>query len=74
MTHLDAPGAAGGQIPLHFGCADHCQFKQAGAVGIVGSNEGQLEALKNFTLDIALRHFYKDVKLFYSSTRRTSSR
>ena len=41
------------------------QFKQAGAVGVVGSNEGQLEALKNFTLDIALRHFYKDVKLFY---------
>lgn len=34
-------------------------------VGVVGTKESLHEAIKNMTLDITLRHFYKDVKCFY---------
>lgn len=35
------------------------------AVGVVGLRSGLYEMLKNMTLDLAIRHFYQDVRLFY---------
>ncbi|MBO5238617.1 MAG: type VII secretion protein EssC [Lachnospiraceae bacterium] len=40
-------------------------FKEASGVGVVGTRTKLLEYLKNISLDIASRHFYKDVKMVY---------
>lgn len=40
-------------------------FKQSNGIGIVGDKEKLLGLLRNISLDIVIRHFYKDVKLFY---------
>lgn len=37
----------------------------AGGIGIIGRELDYLQILKNITLDIAIRHFYKDVKFVY---------
>jgi S-DNA-T family DNA segregation ATPase FtsK/SpoIIIE len=41
------------------------KLSSAAAVGIVGANAALYNILKNLTVDICTRHFYKDVKLFY---------
>ncbi len=40
-------------------------FHLSNGVGIIGSENCLKQFLKNITLDIAIRHFYKDVKIFY---------
>ncbi len=40
-------------------------FNEDNGVGIVGKNKHLMNMLKNITLDIAIRHFYKDVQLVY---------
>ncbi|MBQ7582343.1 MAG: hypothetical protein IJU25_05945, partial [Lachnospiraceae bacterium] len=40
-------------------------LKEANAIGVVGSTEACYGMLKNMTIDLAIRHYYKDVKLFY---------
>lgn len=40
-------------------------FRFAGAVGVVGEKSMFHNVLKNITLDIAIRHFYKEVKMYY---------
>jgi S-DNA-T family DNA segregation ATPase FtsK/SpoIIIE len=35
------------------------------AVGVVGSWEALYDVLKNFTVDLSVRHYYSDVSLFY---------
>lgn len=40
-------------------------LKNANAIGIIGSKGQLYNVLKNITLDIVVRHFYKEVKLFY---------
>lgn len=40
-------------------------FNGSNAVGVTGGKEKILNLLKNFTLDIAIRHSYKDVKFVY---------
>lgn len=37
----------------------------SGGVGIVGKKEELDDMVRNMTMDLALRHFYKEVKLFY---------
>lgn len=41
------------------------QFNTAGGVGIVGSRAMLRDVMKNITLDLAIRHFYKEVKMYY---------
>lgn len=40
-------------------------LNKCNGVGVVGTQTSLREAIKNMTLDIALRHFYKDVKCVY---------
>lgn len=40
-------------------------LKSINALGVVGERKQQYELLKNFTLDLAIRHFYEDVKFYY---------
>lgn len=41
------------------------RLSQCNAVGIVGNKSQRYSVLKNMTIDISTRHFYKDVKMFY---------
>lgn len=41
------------------------KFSKSNAIGVVGPRNQLYDILKNITLDISTRHFYKDVKLFY---------
>lgn len=40
-------------------------FNHSGGVGIVGASAWLGQLLRNMTLDLAIRHFYRDVKLVY---------
>lgn len=40
-------------------------LKKNGVVGIVGQKAAEFDMLKVLTLELAARHFFKDVKLFY---------
>ncbi len=44
-------------------------WRQANAIGIVGSPARQYDFLKTLTMDLAIRHFYKDVKLIYVANK-----
>lgn len=41
-------------------------FNSSNGVGIVGPKSALREMLKNITLDLSIRHFYKEVKLYYT--------
>lgn len=41
------------------------RFNSSSGVGIVGSKPMLQNILKNITLDLAIRHFYKEVKMYY---------
>lgn len=41
------------------------RLTDSNAIGIVGTDDKLYNLLKNITLDISIRHFYKQVKLFY---------
>ncbi len=41
------------------------RLKSSSGVGIVGTKPMLHDILKNITLDLAIRHFYKEVKLYY---------
>lgn len=41
------------------------RFKTSSGVGIVGDKAALQNMLRNITLDLATRHFYKEVKLYY---------
>ncbi|HHW47056.1 MAG TPA: type VII secretion protein EssC [Clostridiaceae bacterium] len=41
------------------------EFAKSGGIGVVGNHGKLYEFLKNITVEIATRHFYKDVKLIY---------
>lgn len=41
------------------------RFNSSSGVGIVGSKPMLQDILKNITLDLAIRHFYKEVKMYY---------
>lgn len=40
-------------------------FNQSCGIGIVGAKAQTIQAIKNITLDLAIRHFYSDVRLAY---------
>ena len=40
-------------------------LKQNGVVGVVGRKEGLYDLLKILTIEIAVRHFYKSIELYY---------
>ena len=41
------------------------KLKEANAIGVVGSPEAGYGMLKNMVIDLAIRQYYKDVKLFF---------
>lgn len=41
------------------------RFNQSCGVGVVGPKEALESVLKNISLDLAIRHFYKEVKMYY---------
>ncbi|BCN32353.1 type VII secretion protein EssC [Anaeromicropila herbilytica] len=41
------------------------ELNKANSVGVIGCDDKLYEMLKNFTVDIVTRHYYKDVKLYY---------
>ena len=42
-----------------------CSFNKSDVIGVVGSKSDCYGILKNMTLDLATRQYFKDVKLFY---------
>lgn len=40
-------------------------FNASCGIGITGAKDQLKQILKNVTLDLAIRHFYKEVKFFY---------
>ena len=40
-------------------------FRKAGAVAVIGDSGVCLDMLQNMTIDVAVRHYYKDVKMFF---------
>lgn len=42
-----------------------CDLRTADVVGVVGESQRLYGMMKNFTLDLCTRQFYRDVKLFY---------
>ena len=40
-------------------------LQKKNAVGIIGNRKGLLDILRNLTIDLAVRHYYLDLKLFY---------
>lgn len=40
-------------------------FNTSNGVGVIGPKHVLQEVLKNITLDLAIRHFYKEVKMYY---------
>ena len=41
------------------------KFNSSSGVGVVGTKPMLHEVLKNITVDLAIRHFYKEVKMYY---------
>ena len=41
------------------------RFNSSDGIGIVGSKQMLRSILRNITLDLAIRHFYKEVKMYY---------
>lgn len=41
------------------------KLSESNGIGIIGKKNNLYDFLKNVTLDIAIRHFYKDVKMIY---------
>ena len=41
------------------------RFNSSNGVGIVGNKSVLYDILKNITLDLAIRHFYREVKMYY---------
>lgn len=46
------------------------KFSKCNAVGILGNEESLYEILKNITLDLATRHYYKDVNFIYIFSKK----
>ncbi len=42
-----------------------CDLKSINAMGVVGSQQHRFEFLKNIVVDIASRHYFTDVKMFF---------
>ncbi len=42
-----------------------CNFKNAGAVGIVGDEKTRFDILKNIIVDVCARQYHSDVKMFF---------
>lgn len=42
-----------------------CDLKEINALGIIGAEENRYELFRNLVIDIAVRHFFSDVKLFF---------
>ncbi|SEQ34068.1 DNA segregation ATPase FtsK/SpoIIIE, S-DNA-T family [Lachnospiraceae bacterium NE2001] len=42
-----------------------CELKEVNAIGVIGKEDYRYELLKTFVIDLATRHFYSDVKLFF---------
>ncbi len=40
-------------------------LKEINSIGVIGEKQKQYELLKNFTLDLSIRQFYEDVRLYY---------
>ena len=41
------------------------RFSKSCGVGVIGQKDKLYDIMKNMTLDLSIRHFYKDIKLFY---------
>ncbi len=48
-------------------------FGEAGGIGVVGPREALEQMLKNMTLDIAIRHFHKNVRMVFVLTEEAAS-
>ena len=42
-----------------------CDLKEINALGVIGNDNNRYEILKTFVVDLATRHFYSEVKLFF---------
>ena len=51
-----------------------CDLKESNAIGIVGYEEYRFEMFKNIVIDIATRHFYSDVKMFFVAEKENLDR
>ena len=43
----------------------YIEFLKCNGIGVIGNKKALYSMLKNMTIDIVTRHYYKDVKLFY---------
>lgn len=42
-----------------------CNFKESNAIGIVGNEAKRFEIFQNIVIDLATRHYYTDVQMFF---------
>ncbi len=51
-----------------------CDFKEINAIGIVGTPEYRFEILKNIVIDIAVRHYFTDVKMVFVAEKANNDK
>lgn len=47
-----------------------CNFRDAGAIGIIGSENGRFSILKNIIMDICARQFFSDVQMYFVAEKQ----
>ncbi len=47
-----------------------CNFRDAGAIGIIGSEKGRFSVLKNIIMDICARQFFSDVQMYFVAEKQ----
>lgn len=51
-----------------------CDFKEINAIGVVGTPEYRFEILKNIVIDIAVRHYFTDVKMVFVAEKANNDK
>lgn len=51
-----------------------CHLKDAGAIGVVGSEEDRFCMLKNIVIDLAARQYYTDIKFVFAASEEHQQR
>ncbi len=71
---MEMPGKLSEELGLVYDVPVVCDFKGANGVGVVGEESRLYQMIKNFILDISIRHYQKDVKLVFIIGEEASER
>lgn len=51
-----------------------CDFKEANAVGIIGSDDARFSLFKNIVIDLVARQYHTDLRLFFISDKENKGK